>query len=185
MPRSKKSDMVQQLDLALCSLYEDGIAAFRFGKPAVVPFHAKKIVLQVHCNVCAWAVSWMNIHILHSSCSKQAFFYNSVSGSLNLHPLQGAQDSQKPGVHGGQANQGVSQKKRSPSLSSEWGMAGRQAGIGAVSGGACGTVGSSSAWVLGARHGWSGAAHQHDVTTASSNGANALQEQPELVCRLA
>ncbi|CAE7224230.1 unnamed protein product [Symbiodinium sp. CCMP2456] len=90
--KNKKRDMVQRLDLALSSLYEDGEAAFRtaLGNPRQRSFSMHK-KLFYKCTV-MYVLSTGRVvdehpHFVHSSCSEQAFFYKSVLGGLNLRPI--------------------------------------------------------------------------------------------------
>ncbi|CAE7591302.1 unnamed protein product [Symbiodinium natans] len=90
--KNKKRDMVQRLDLALCSLYEDGEAAFRtaLGNPRQWSFSMHKKLFYKYTVMYVLSTGRVvdeHPHLVHSSCSEQAFFYKSVLGSLNLHPI--------------------------------------------------------------------------------------------------
>ena len=90
--KSKKRDMVQRLDLALSSLYEDGEAAFRtaLGNPRQWSFSMHKKLFYKYTVMYVLSTGRVvdeHPHFVHSSCSEQAFFYKSVLGGLNLHPI--------------------------------------------------------------------------------------------------
>ncbi|CAE7487165.1 unnamed protein product, partial [Symbiodinium sp. CCMP2592] len=90
--KNKKTDMVQRLDLALCSLYEDGEAAFRtaLGNPRQWSFSMHKKLFYKYTVMYVLSTGRVvdeHPHFVHSSCSEQAFFYKSVLGGLNLHPI--------------------------------------------------------------------------------------------------
>eukprot|EP00439_Symbiodinium_sp_Y106_P014826 s5948_g2.t1 len=90
--KSKKRDMVQRLDLALSSLYEDGEAAFRtaLGNPRQWSFSMHKKLFYKYTVMYVLSTGRVvdeHPHFVHSSCSEQAFFYKSVLGGLNLRPI--------------------------------------------------------------------------------------------------
>ena len=79
--KNKKRDMVQRLDLALSSLYEDGESAFRtaLGNPRQWSFSMHKKLFY----------KYTVMYVLSTGrvVDEQAFFFKSVLGGLNLHPI--------------------------------------------------------------------------------------------------